>query len=126
MEQVKASLLLVSKLEEIAWTLNLRGGDEPYSPIFISYLIITANTAELYIDPAKVPEEVEAYLEALGVVVKPYGDAVEGMKQQIKATSGSKIWLDPKLVSHSMFLAARDAFGNDVRPPHPFTLSVLL
>lgn len=115
MQKMKVSLLLVSKLEEIAWTLNLRGGDEPFTPIFISYLSIDQNSAELYIDLAKVPEDVKTYLNGLGVTVRPYSEILDGFKTTLKQKLGSKIWLDPSLINHAMFMAAKDVFGDAVR-----------
>jgi Creatinase/Prolidase N-terminal domain len=44
----------VTALDEVAWLLNLRGGDVAYNPIFISYVIVTPDTATLYVDSAKV------------------------------------------------------------------------
>ena len=38
----------------MAWLLNLRGGDVPYNPVFVSYALLTAETAALYVDAAKV------------------------------------------------------------------------
>lgn len=50
----KAGALLVTALDEVAWLLNLRGGDVSHNPVFISYAIVTANSAALYVDAAKV------------------------------------------------------------------------
>ena len=50
----KVGALFVTALDEVAWLLNLRGGDVAYNPIFISYVIVTPDTATLYVDSAKV------------------------------------------------------------------------
>ncbi len=50
----KVGALIVTALDEVAWLLNLRGGDVAYNPIFISYAIVTPDTATLYVDSAKV------------------------------------------------------------------------
>lgn len=50
----KVGALIVTALDEVAWLLNLRGGDVAYNPIFISYVIVTPDTAALYVDSAKV------------------------------------------------------------------------
>ena len=50
----KVGALIVTALDEVAWLLNLRGGDVAYNPIFISYVIVTPDTATLYVDSAKV------------------------------------------------------------------------
>ncbi len=69
-----AEAVLVSMLDEVAWTLNLRGSDIDYNPVFVSYLLITADEATLYIDPRKVDADVMDYLKAEGVGVKKYAD----------------------------------------------------
>ena len=43
--------------DEVAWLFNLRGGDVPYNPVFISYGVLTADAAHLYVDAAKVTPE---------------------------------------------------------------------
>jgi len=49
-----AGALLVTALDEVAWLLNLRGGDVPYNPVFVSYALLTHDAATLYIDAGKV------------------------------------------------------------------------
>ncbi len=71
-EKIGGHALLATYLEDIAWTLNLRADDILYTPLFVSYLIITPDTATLYINKEKVTEEVEAYLKAEGVGIRPY------------------------------------------------------
>ena len=121
MSDFEASTLLVSKLDEIAWTLNLRGADEDSSPVFISYLMITPDSADLYVDPAKITEEVEAYLKAVNITVKPYEEATEGLKRRLSENNTSKVWLDAKLVNEAIFVAAREALGEEVccHAPNP-------
>ena len=50
----KAGALLVTALDEIAWLLNLRGSDISYNPVFVSYVILTFDSATLYVDKSKV------------------------------------------------------------------------
>ena len=45
----------------MAWLLNLRGGDVPYNPVFVSYVLLTAETAALYVDAAKVTSHSPAH-----------------------------------------------------------------
>jgi Xaa-Pro aminopeptidase len=67
-------------LDEVAWTLNLRGSDIDYNPVFVSYLLITADSATLYINPAKVNAEVAEYLKAEGVGIQPYADIESALR----------------------------------------------
>lgn len=67
--------LLISALDEVAWTLNLRGSDVEYNPVFVSYLLIEPQTATLFIDAAKLTTRVVDYLHGEGVGVAPYEQA---------------------------------------------------
>lgn len=64
--------ILLSALDEIAWTLNLRGSDVHCNPVFISYMYITQKEATLYIIEEKLSTEVKAYLKENKVAIKPY------------------------------------------------------
>lgn len=79
-KETNGHALLVSMLDDVAWTLNLRGNDILYTPIFVSYLLVTPTDATLYIDKAKVDEEVATYLAGEGVGIKSYGDICEDLK----------------------------------------------
>lgn len=73
--------MLVSALDDIAWTLNLRGADVHCNPVFVSYLLIDTKSATLFVDRAKLTPEVEAYLEAEGVAVAGYADVRRGLER---------------------------------------------
>lgn len=73
--------MLVSALDDIAWTLNLRGTDVHCNPVFVSYLLIDTKSATLFVDRAKLTPEVEAYLEAEGVAVAGYTDVRRGLER---------------------------------------------
>jgi len=45
---------LVTALDEIAWLVNLRGSDISYNPVFVSYFLLTDDSATLYVDGTKV------------------------------------------------------------------------
>ena len=73
--------MLVSALDDIAWTLNLRGTDVHCNPVFVSYLLIDTKSVTLFVDRAKLTPEVEAYLEAEGVAVAGYADVRRGLER---------------------------------------------
>jgi Xaa-Pro aminopeptidase len=64
--------ILISALDEIAWTLNLRGTDVHCNPVFVSYLLVDTETTTLYIIGEKLRKEVRDYLAQLEVEVKEY------------------------------------------------------
>ena len=59
-------------LDEVAWTLNLRGTDVDYNPVFVSYLFISQDQAILFVNPQKISEEVVRYLDFEGVETMDY------------------------------------------------------
>ncbi|MDE5594103.1 MAG: aminopeptidase P family N-terminal domain-containing protein, partial [Muribaculaceae bacterium] len=74
---LQASSQFISALDEIAWTLNIRSNDVTYNPVATSFLYIAPNNASvLFVDPAKLTSEVEAYLKSQGVETKPYTEAM--------------------------------------------------
>lgn len=71
-KELKGKAILASMLDEVAWTLNLRCDDVLYTPFLVSYLLVTPDTANIYINKEKLTPEVEDYLKAEGVGIRPY------------------------------------------------------
>ncbi len=74
-QAMKAQTLVLTALDEIAWLLNLRGNDIAYTPLFLSYAILTPTTARLFVQPGVISQEREAELADDGVSLAPY-DAI--------------------------------------------------
>ena len=66
--------MLMTMLDEVAWITNMRGCDVEYNPVFVSYMLITANSAVLYIAREKLNEELSAYLQSQGIDAADYND----------------------------------------------------
>ena len=75
-----ASAIILSALDEIAWTLNLRGNDVHCNPVFISYLLISEEGYTLYILEDKITDEVRAYLKGHQVGIKTYPALAEDIR----------------------------------------------
>ena len=95
--------MLVSALDDIAWTLNLRGTDVHCVPVFVSYLLIASDKVSLFVDEAKVSSEIRAYLESNGVSIYKYNKVEEGLK----AYSEYNILLDCNETSYYLWKAVR-------------------
>ena len=95
--------MLVSALDDIAWTLNLRGTDVHCVPVFVSYLLIASDKVSLFVDEAKVSSEIRAYLESNGVSICKYNKVKEGLK----AYSEYNILLDGNETSYYLWKAVR-------------------
>lgn len=95
--------MLVSALDDIAWTLNQRGTDVHCVPVFVSYLLIASDKVSLFVDEAKVSSEIRAYLESNGVSIYKYNKVEEGLK----AYSEYNILLDGNETSYYLWKAVR-------------------
>lgn len=73
--------MLISALDDIAWTLNLRGTDVHCVPVFVSYLLISSQQVSLYVDSAKINDEVKAYLTENGISLYSYNKVAEGLER---------------------------------------------
>lgn len=78
--------MLVTMLDEVAWLTNLRGSDVEYNPVVVSYMLVTCDSAVLYIDERKVSAEVRDYLSAQGIAIAGYGDIWQALNEYDKAT----------------------------------------
>lgn len=72
--------ILVSALDDIAWTLNLRGTDVHCNPVFVSYLLISSDQVSLFVNLKKISSEVKAYLDEHGISLFDYNQVEEGLE----------------------------------------------
>lgn len=99
LRQQHADGTLVSALDDIAWTLNLRGTDVHCNPVFVAYLLISTTKATLFIDPDKLTPDVKAYLKGEGVEVSGY----DQIKDELAGYGEYNIALDPQQINHHLF-----------------------
>ena len=95
--------MLVSALDDIAWTLNLRGTDVHCNPVFVSYLLIASDKVSLFVDEVKVNAEVRTYLETNGISIYKYNKVEEGLKEY----SEYNILLDRNETSYYLWKTVR-------------------
>lgn len=69
-----ASLHLLTSLDDIAWLFNMRGNDVAYTPVFLSYAIVSLNAVHLFLDLHKLSQELQASIQEQGVTLHPYND----------------------------------------------------
>ena len=86
-----AAYLLLTSLTEIAWALNLRGGDVACTPVFLSFLLIGREDAQLCIQPQAVPADIVEKLTACGVTLRPYGAIYDLLRA---LPSGTRVMAD--------------------------------
>lgn len=98
LRDLHADGMLMSALDDVAWTLNLRGTDVHCTPVFVSYLLISTTSATLYINKEKLMPEVEAHLESQGVKMAGYDDVRKGIKEYAEYN----ILLDPNETNYTL------------------------
>ena len=101
-KQHHADGMLVSALDDIAWTLNLRGQDVHCNPVFVSYLLISTTRVILYINKEKLPLAVKSYLQDNGIEVDSYENVSRGLRDYFEYN----ILLDPSETSYTLMKAA--------------------
>ena len=93
--------LLVTALDEIAWTLNLRGKDVHCNPVFVSYLLISQDSVTFFVNEEKLPDDVRNYLLDEAVSVEPY----EAVLDKVKGYKGRRLLMDPTSVNYNLVTA---------------------
>lgn len=87
-----ADCTLLSALDEVAWTFNIRGTDVTYNPVVISYAFISQKESVLFIQPQKLTEEAIKRLKGEGVILADYSKVLDYLA---KLPENSRIFLDP-------------------------------
>ena len=95
--------MLMSALDDIAWTLNLRGTDVHCTPVFVGYLLISTTSVTLYINKVKLTAEVEGYLRDNHIGTDDYQNVTKGLKDYFE----QNILLDPDETSYTLMKAVK-------------------
>lgn len=130
MAELKADNFILSSLDDIAWTFNIRGNDVKFNPVALAYALISQDTATLYIDKKKVTGEIIRNLNYEGVKIKEYDDIFEDVKniktsvfidllktnaeiynaisKEVKVIEGTNITTELKAIKNDVELASLD------------------
>lgn len=100
----KADYIAVSSLDEIAWTLNLRGGDIDFCPLFLAFMIVSLSKVFLFVNPKIISNKIAQNLQKDGVEIQPYYDIYNALKRLQGA-----VWVDLSLVNFSFYSALQGA-----------------
>ena len=104
LRQQHADGMLMAALDDIAWTLNLRGTDVHCNPVFVSYLLIASKSVTLYINKEKLSPEVSAYLKKEEIMVEDYDQVKNGLKKYFEYN----ILLDPDEINYALYDVVRN------------------
>lgn len=101
----QADALVLTELDEIAWTLNLRGKDIHCNPVFVAYLMIKERSATLYIYKEKIPQDIWQYLQTSGISVAEYDQILTDLKRFGEKT----IMMDRASANYALYQALPDS-----------------
>ena len=90
--------MLMTQLDDIAWTLNLRGTDVHCTPVFVAWLIVAEEVAVLYIKDEKLSPEVIDYLHTEGVAVDDYDNIIDALNSY----DGYTLLIDPATTNYTL------------------------
>ena len=90
---------VLTTLDDICWTLNIRGNDIDFFPLVLSYMIITLDKADLYVDENKFSTELRGQLEKDGVVFHPYNAIYEDIKN---VNADEALLIDPVRLNYAL------------------------
>lgn len=106
--------MLVTSLDDIAWTLNLKGSDGPSTLGPVSYLLVASNQVTLFIHQGQLPSVVTAYLHEQGVETAGYADVFKGLRDYFEYN----ILLDPEEVCYTLYQQVTRKVIRETSPFH--------
>ena len=103
MKEAGAEALLLSALDEIAWTLNIRGNDVHCNPVVVSYLLVTSRETHYFIQLQKLTPGVASYFKETGITVHPY----EEIEEFLNHLNADSILVNPAKTNYAIYSAIR-------------------
>ena len=91
MKEQEATFHIISSLDDVAWTLNLRGSDIVYNPVFLGYITLSQDNSTLYVDSDQLNDDARKQLADAGVEVKDYHQFFS----DLKGIKGQHILISP-------------------------------
>ncbi|MBT5421036.1 MAG: aminopeptidase P family protein, partial [Candidatus Cloacimonetes bacterium] len=80
----KVDILIITALDEIAWTFNIRGSDVEYCPVSIAFAVISSSCAHLFIDEEKIDQELLKKLGNDNISLRRYSEFYDQIKNYPK------------------------------------------
>lgn len=98
MKEARATVHVLTTLDDIVWLLNIRGNDIPFNPVVLSYVAVTEKEFFLFINEKTLNDQVRAYLEGLKVTVRPYNDIYDF----VKSLRGERVLLESSRINFAI------------------------
>ena len=109
----------IATLDDIAWLFNLRGGDVPFNPVFVSFALVNQQQATLFVAPSKVDVALRAALERDRVTLRDYHEVADALRS---VPAGASMQVDPARVTAGL-LENLDAGVKLIEGLNPTTLA---
>lgn len=106
MKQAGATAHLLITLDDIAWLLNFRGRDVLYTPVVLSYAVIMPDCVHLFINEAKLSDEIKTILAKDNVILHPYNDVYAFVS---RLSSNEAVLFDPARLNYALYNSIPDA-----------------
>ena len=97
-----ADCTILSALDEVAWTFNIRGTDVAYNPVAISYAFVSEKESVLFVNPKKLPAEMAEHLKKEGVTLADYGMLATFLS---RLTERTRVFVDSKRTNVAIYNA---------------------
>lgn len=101
-KKIGNNAIVLSMLEEVAWTLNLRANDVENTPFMLGYVVITPQNTLLYICKEKLTPEIENYLKGEGVNIREYEDIIADLNGL-----SMPVYAQPNKTNHAVYSAIK-------------------
>ena len=112
LRQVHADGMIMASLDDIAWTLNLRGADVHCNPVFVSYLLISSRSATLFVHEQKLTPAARQQLQQYGIATAPY----EAVKDAMRHYPDYTILADREEISDTLMHAIKYGKNGQLSP----------
>ena len=97
-----ADCTILSALDEVAWTFNIRGTDVAYNPVVISYAFVSEKESVLFVNPKKIHAEIAEHLKKEGVTLADYGMLATFLSRLPERT---RVFIDSKRTNVAIYNA---------------------
>lgn len=102
LHKAEADCTILSALDEVAWTFNIRGTDVAYNPVVISYAFVSEKESVLFVNPKKIPAEIAEHLKKEGVTLADYGMLATFLSRLPERT---RVFIDSKRTNVAIYNA---------------------
>lgn len=99
MKAMSADYQLLTACDDVMWLLNIRGRDVAYSPLLLSFAIVSNDQVIFFADEEKIPAAMKAEFDRDGVVLLPYEITASVLRS---LPAGSRLLLSPSTTSAAL------------------------